>query len=121
MSSDEAFEESDQTNAGCGEIDETQLTCDALCSLSSTLISNSMSPEMANGICAARKRKNGKESDHTCSKQLQLPMFLTSKFGEFSVFPKWLTSDKTSLPDRTGHSGRYLTVYSCICRNISYD
>lgn len=59
---------------------ETKMTCDALCSLSSS----PPCPEMESSECEGneekeKKRKRSKSCLSACPKQLQLPMFLSSK------------------------------------------
>jgi len=69
----------DQKEISCceqeGEKDDTQMTCDALCSLGSTRPGERCESPTESNECTSEGRKAGK----TCPKQLQLPMFLSSK------------------------------------------
>lgn len=75
--------------------DATQLTCDVLCSLSGCSPPESGEP-CPEELC----EKKGKKSSRGCSKQHQLPMFLSSKFVVVSLvfcMSDWMELPRTML------------------------
>lgn len=72
------------------ERDETQATCDVLCSLGASsyshdMPSNAYMDDGTDSSCGEKQGQGGKGKGTACPKQHQLPMFLSSKC-KFRVF-----------------------------------
>jgi hypothetical protein len=80
--------------------EDTQMTCDVLCALGSSSPQLPLSMRSDSPVSMEWPSESQRKGSKTCPKQLQLPMFLSSKFDKADLIPAESISESILGPSR---------------------